>query len=209
MKSIALAATLVCGLFVLGQQHETSANFHWNSHKWQELSRKQSISRRNLSSSLKAQLIELILEQMRGDEPENEIPSEKDSLKLAGETRIEFVDLTGHGRNEIIAQAAGEGSACSPTGNCPLWVLQRQGHSYRVILAADSVQTFTIQPTRTSGLNDLVLGMHGSATDAMLTLHKFNGSRYENVACYEANWEIVDKQGEAHHLKEPRITPCE
>jgi hypothetical protein len=46
---------------------------------------------------------------------------------VAGETRVKYVDLDGDGKPEVIAQAGGEKSGCSPTGNCPLWVLRRRG----------------------------------------------------------------------------------
>lgn len=194
----------VLGLF--GAQTFGQDTFHWNSHNWQELSWKQSIGRSNLSPKLKADLIETIVEQMREDS--NEPLSEPKARSVAAETRIEFVDLTGHGRNEAIAQAGGEGSDCSPTGNCPFWVLHRERDGYHVILDADSAQTFTIQPNRTRGYNDIVVGMHGSAFESMLTLYKYNGSSYEDVACYNATWQVIDKDGNAQYLKEPRITRC-
>ena len=206
-------ALVFVALLATGQQISPSDKFHYNPQAWQELSWKQSISRLHLSRALKADLIQTIIEQMREDgfedDSENGQLSDKEVRDIAAETRIAFVDLTGHGRHEVIAQAGGEKSECSPTGNCPLWVLRRQPDGYHVILAAGSAQTFTIQPHRTKGLNDLVLSMHSSATDAMLTLYQFDGSIYRDVACYDENWEIADEHGEPHHLKEPRITRCQ
>ena len=193
-----------------GQQINPSDSFHYSAHGWQELSWKQSIRRLHLPRALKTDLIQTIVEQMCEDglEGDSENGQLSDELRdIAAETRIAFVDLTGHGRNEVIAQAGGEKSGCSPTGNCPLWVLRRQRDGYHIILDASSAQTFTIQPHRTSGFNDLVLRMHGSATESGLTLYKFNGSSYGDVACYDENWEVADESGQFHHLKEPRITP--
>ena len=200
------------GVLAAGQQINPSDTFHYNPHGWQELSWRQSITRLRLAPALKADLIEAIVEQMREDgfeeDSENGHLSEKELRDIAAETRIAFVDLAGHGKNEVIAQAGGEKSGCSPTGNCPLWVLRRQRDGYHVILDAGSAQTFTIQLHRTHGLNDLVLSMHGSATDSMLSLYKFNGSSYSDVACYDESWKTADENGDFHHSKEPRITAC-
>jgi hypothetical protein len=42
-----------------------------------------------------------------------------------------------------------------------------------------------------------------------LTVYKFNGAQYSNVACYDANSGVVDEHGEVHQFKEPRLTPCQ
>lgn len=201
--SVALSLFL---LHAFGQQ-DVQAEFRWDSHHSQELNWKQSISRSHLSPSLRADLIETIVEQMREDQSSNEPLTEARARSVAAETRIELADLTGHGRNEVIAQAGDEDS-CSPTGNCPFWILRHERDGYHAILHADSAQTFTIQPNRTHGHNDIVVGMHGSAFESMLTLYKYNGSIYKDVACYNATWQVIDKSGNVHDLKEPRITPC-
>jgi hypothetical protein len=208
-NSLVATGLILFALFAVGQQNGNSDDFHWDSHKWQELSWKQSVSRLRLAPALKDDIVETIVEQMQEDESDDDAQPEKDLRQIAGETRIAFVDLTGRGRNEVIAQAGGEKSGCSPTGNCLLWVLQRQRDGYHVILDAGSVQIFTIQPTRAHGFNDLVLGMHGGAFDSMLTVYKFNGAQYSNVACYDANSGVVDEHGEVHQFKEPRLTPCQ
>jgi len=73
-------------------------------------------------------------------------------------------------------------------------------------LDAGSAQTFTIQQHRTNGFNDLVLIIHGSATQSGLTLQKFNGSSYDDVAYYAENWEVADESGQFHYLKGSRLT---
>jgi hypothetical protein len=42
----------------------------------------------------------------------------------------------------------------------------------------------------------------------MLTLYQFDGSRYRDAGCWEANWAPLDKDGNLHELKEPRVTRC-
>lgn len=204
-----LTSVSLLALSALAQQSVTPDDFHRNSHQWQELSWKQRIRRRRLSPALKADLIETIVEQMREDNSDDEPRRDAQLRQVARETRIEFVDLAGHGRKEVIAQAGGANSDCSPTGNCPLWVLRRQADGFHVILSASSEQTFTIQTTQTNGLHDLVLGMHGSAFESELRLYKFDGSRYKQRGCYEASWQVIDEHGNAQHLKEPRISACD
>ena len=124
----------------------------------------------------------------------------------ATETRIKVADLNGDGIPEVIAQAAGD--ICSPTGNCPFWVFKKTASGYMLILKRGAIQNFTIQPTRTSGYSDLVLGMHGSATEQGLFLYQFRQGKYRLTACYDANWTYMDKNDRIHDLKDPRITPC-
>lgn len=132
---------------------------------------------------------------------------ESDSAKLAAETRIALVDLNGDGNPEIVAQAVGS-DYCGGTGNCWFWVFQKGPSGYRIILERGAAQGFAIQPERTSGYFDLVLTMHGSATEQGLYLYQFKQGRYRRAGCYEANWTYLDKSGEVRELKEPRITAC-
>src|SRR5437762_474827 len=83
-----------------------------------------------------------------------------------------------------IAQAGGERSRCSPTGNCPFWVLRRRGSEYEVLLEAEA-QTFTIQPIQSRGFSDLVLARHGSAFESAARVYKFNGESYASTRCYD------------------------
>ncbi len=206
--SLIATSLILFALFAAGQQNGNSDDFHWDSHKCQELSWKQSVSRLRLPPALEADIIETIVEQVQEGESDDDPQPETELRRIARETRVAFVDLTGRGGNEVIAQGGGEKSGCNPTGNCPLWVLRRQRDGYHVILDAVSAQTFTIQPTRTNGFNDLVLAMHGGAFDSELRLYKFDGSRYTQAGCFEARWEIVDQPGNAQHLKEPRLSRC-
>ena len=191
----------------LAQQAVSPKEFHWDWRKSQELSREQTISRLHLTPAERADLIDTIILQMSAGEANPNAGSDKKLRETAAATNVAFVDLAEDGRNEVVAQGRSE-DACSPTGNCPFWILRRGRDGYRVILDADSTQTFTIQPNQTNGFHDVVLSMHGSAFESQLTLFKFDGSAYEPVSCYSANWEIVDRDGTWHELKEPRITPC-
>jgi hypothetical protein len=178
--------------------------FHWDWHTSEELTWKESISRSNtLSPRERDGLIKAVASHLR---PNMSSESEQDLRKAAAQTRIKAVDLSGQGTREFVAQSVGDQS-CSPTGNCEFWVLRQNGDKYSVILHRIATQTFAIQPTLTNGLHDLVLGQHGSATDTELTLYRFDGSKYRRVACYDANWEILGKDGEYHQLKKPRMTP--
>jgi len=139
------------------------------------------------------------------------IESEEQLREAAAQIQIKVVDLGDNGAREFLAQGVGVGptipSLCSPTGNCEVWVIRLNGSKYSVILHRTATQTFTIQPTLTNGFHDLVLGQHGSATDTGLTLYRFDGSKYRRIACYDADWSFLGKDGEYHTRKEPRLTP--
>jgi hypothetical protein len=131
-----------------------------------ELDWRVSISRlKNIESSERKRLVTVIAHALRDSGVlEDGRVSEQQLAQVAAETRIKYVDLNGDGKTEVVAQAGGEGSGCSPTGNCPFWILHRRAQSYEILLDGEA-QTFTIQRTRTKGYLDIVLSSHGSAFD--------------------------------------------
>ncbi len=205
--ALALLAAMVA--VVNGQQPAPAAKplngaFHWNSKDLQVLGGEDSIqASKALGPAERQALLKAIVGQLKTYDVKH---TEKEWLATAENTRIRLVDLNGDGVSNVIAQGSG-GLSCSPTGNCDFWVFSRVGETYKVILERGAIENFTVQPTLTNGFHDLVLGMHGSATEQELFVYRFTNGRYRRVACYDANWErlVGDK---LQHLKEPAITPC-
>jgi hypothetical protein len=106
---------------------------------------------------------------------------------------------------QVVAQVQ---HLCSPTGNCSLWFFRRTSHGYTLLLDAIG-QGFTVQKTATNGFRDLVVNIHGSATDQGLKVYRYARGRYWRAACYDAEWAPLEN-GVVHRLNEPRITvsPC-
>jgi hypothetical protein len=129
-------------------------------------------------------------------------PSPEDRAK---QTRVKFTDLNGDGALEVIAQPTG--NICGAT-NCPLYIFHKAGKNYRVILEKGAAQTVRVGKTRTNGYLDLVVGMHGSATEEGLFVYQFIGGRYRRTHCYNESFTELDENGEVRKLEEPRITPC-
>ena len=136
----------------------------------------------------------------------SDYPSPPSPTERAEKARVEFIDLNSDGVPEVIAHLSGD--ACSPTGNCPLYILRKTGADYRVILEKGAAQTVTVQKTRSNGYLDVVVGMHGSATQQGLFVYQFSNGRYRRRHCYNAFFTELGKDGEVHELEEPRITPC-
>ncbi len=173
-----------------------ASTFHWNGQASQTAN-KTAAQEKHLSAQQRAALLKA-LTNLLGDDPR--------ARQWAAETRLKLVDLNDDGVPEVIAQPVGD--ICSPTGNCPFWVFQNTASGYKVILEKGAVQAFTIQPTRTNGFSDLVLEMHGSATERELYLYEFTQNRFRRIACYDANWTYLDQNSKLQDLKAPRITPC-
>jgi hypothetical protein len=190
---------VVASMLSLGQARTTkkAQTFKWDWHKTQTA--KNTVTKNaEITAAERASLLAVLMQQFA---------RELQPKALAAETRIKLVDLNRDGVPEIVAQAVGD--LCSPTGNCPFWVFQKSASGYKLILERDAVQSFTIQPTRTNAYFDVVLGMHGSATERGLYLYEFSQGRYRRVACYAANWTYLDENHEIHELEEPLITPCQ
>ncbi len=204
---ILLAACICCSGPLLGQNPPKT--FHWDGSKVEKdnwVTIKQS---KALSAKERAGLIKAMASQLRPSMSGLSIESEQELQEFAARTWINVVNLNGKGQREVLARAAdSSGFLCSPTGNCEVWIFRQLGDQYSVILKRGAVQNFTIQPTITHGFHDIVLGQHGSATEQGLALFRFDGLKYQIVACYEANWTILGKDGEVHDLNEPQITPC-
>lgn len=126
-------------------------------------------------------------------------------MERAEQTRVKFIDLNSDGVPEVIAQPIG--NICG-VANCPLYVFQKTGANYRVILKKGAAQTVTVQRTRTKGYVDVVVGMHGSATEEGLIVYQFSEGQYRRTHCYNESFAEVGKAGEVHELETPRITPC-
>jgi len=184
---------------------DTSDNFSWNWRDWQELSARESLRSSALSKQDKDAITAAIEDQLTEMMSDLEIESESQLRKAALDTRIKMIDLNGDGVPEVVAQGMAD---CSPTGNCSLWILQRKPEGYKVLLAAFG-QTFTIQQTSTNGYRDVVVSMHGSATESGLTEYRYRGGRYREAGCYSAEWTVRENDGTIRELKEPRITPCD
>ena len=184
---------------------DTSDNFSWNWRDWQELSARESLRSSALSKQDKDAITAAIEDQLTEMMSDLEIESESQLRKAALDTRIKMIDLNGDGVPEVVAQGMAD---CSPTGNCSLWILQRKPEGYKVLLAAFG-QTFTIQQPSTNGYRDVVVSMHGSATESGLTEYRYRGGRYREAGCYSAEWTVRENDGTIRELKEPRITPCD
>jgi len=184
---------------------DTSDNFSWNWRDWQELSARESLRSSALSKQDKDAITAAIEDRLTEMMSDLEIESESQLRKAALDTRIKMIDLNGDGVPEVVAQGMAD---CSPTGNCSLWILQRKPEGYKVLLAAFG-QTFTIQQPSTNGYRDVVVSMHGSATESGLTEYRYRGGRYREAGCYSAEWTVRENDGTIRELKEPRITPCD
>ena len=202
MKSAFISALLLFSAICHAQPTATKqiTGFQWNWRDAKSLTGMQTLATsKDIDANDRTMLLDFLL------------PQYKNSANPKGralQTRVELLDLNGDGVPELICQSPYGPDLCTSTGNCAFWVFQKMPSGYRVLLSRGSVGNFTIQPTRTHGFADLVLGTHGSATEQRLTLHRFREGQYRKVGCYDASWRPLGKDGEYHDSKQPQITPC-
>jgi hypothetical protein len=181
--------------------------FQWDWHHSEALSPKQSLQRAKVTDDERAAIARAIAEQLKPDMGGLGGMTEPELEDVALDTPVKLVDLNGDGTAEVVAQGTFQEGGCSPTGNCRFWVFQKSGGEYKLLISQEAIQSFTIQPTRSNGFNDIVVRMHGSATESTLRLLQYREGTYHEAACYEANWS-VSEGGAVRELKEPRLTPC-
>jgi hypothetical protein len=179
-------------------------SLRWNWHESQELYAAQSLRNAKITGQGRQAIAAAIMVQLRPVVSDLEIDSDEQLNKVALDTRIKLVDLNHDGIPEVVAQGMVN---CSPTGNCPFWVFQKTPKGYKLLVEGYG-QTFTIQKTSTHGFKDIVLSMHGSATQSGLTDYRYEDGSYHDVGCYSASWTVLEGET-VQHLKEPLITPCD
>jgi hypothetical protein len=175
---------LVASLFLIlpGTPTTHAQTFHWNWKAATELSALDTLKNIDLAHREKLEI----------------------SSAIGKDSRVALVRLRRPGPPNVIAQGLGQ-EVCGATGNCPLWVLEKSGGHYKLILNGFG-QTFTVQSTRTNGFSDIVISMQGSATSSDLMLYKYKNGQYHRTACFDAEW-AVREGDESRNLKEPRVTP--
>jgi len=214
MKPIVITMALLFGVGSAAGQDAHSSNtseghFRWSSRKAQELGIENTISRSNaLTDSERAALIKAIATQLRPAMADLEIGTESEILAVAAQTRIKLVDLNNDEIPEIIAQPVGLKAGCGATGNCPFWVFAKHNGGYILLLDSGNdggFQVFTVEPTRTHGFNDLVLGSHDSASERTLFVYRYREGKYhKQPECYSAQWWCWECRP-PHSLREPMI----
>lgn len=202
MKSaiVALAAVLAVSL-AFGQRKSASHDpvSYWKNNPALELGPDDQLKVANeLSEEQREALLRAVASTLRPAMKELGLTSEGELLKTAAEARIKLVDLSAGPQREVIAQASDEAN-CGATGNCSLWVFKRTAQGY-VLILSEVAQDVTILPTSTNGFHDLMLGIHGSATEQELDLFRFVNGHYQRGACFDANW--LKRDGD------PVVTPC-
>jgi hypothetical protein len=179
--------------------------FHWDWRESQSLFSAPSLKDINIAASERAALAKAIEAQSGPpDRYDPEMASEDRVRQAVLNANVKMISLSQDEKEpvEVVAQIQ---HLCSADGNCTLWFFRRTSDGYGLLLNAIG-DGFTVEKTSTNGFMDLVVNMHGSATDQWLKVYRYSRGRYWRVACYDANWAPLEN-GVIHQLKEPRITP--
>lgn len=133
----------------------------------------------------------------------------KESIQLRPDGSVENlvaeqIDLNGDGKPELKVQ--GINSGICGNANCPTWVFRKLGSHYQMLLDAGAIQQIRLQNAFTHGYRDIITSMHGSAWDSGETLYKFDGKRYQRVACFYRTYHYQDEHGKIRELKRPKIS---
>lgn len=178
---------------------QRTSKFQWGQGEPQELG-KALADYNKISTADRAALLRAVAHEFK------DYPTPPSPMERTEQTHVKFIDLNGDGVLEVIAQPIG--NICG-AANCPLFVFQKIDTNFRVILKKGAAQTVTVQKTRTNGYLDVVVGMHGSATEEGLFVYQFSDGRYRRTHCYNESFKELGEDGEVHELEEPRITPCQ
>ena len=165
-----------------------------------------------IAASLAARASEDALEPIFSPAPKTLVAFIRDREDIAeflsdGSTVIEAwkIDLNSDNTPEYIVQA--RGSICG-AANCPMWVVERSGSSYSVLLETGSIQTLHVLSGTNNGYRNVVTRWHGSATSSMEILYGFSRGKYRQIKCEMVDYEILNDRGETVELETPQRTVC-
>jgi hypothetical protein len=191
---VVLALLALCALLV-------AADFTWDWRNQEVIGRVDTsvANTSKLTESQRSELIQAIV--FRLQKPMSEQGYDDDRIHdVASTTRLRFVDL-GDGQPLIMATSLGVEGGCDALVDCPFWIFRHTEDGY-VSLLDTNAASYTVQPTSSNGLSDLVIMRHITSTESRLTLFKYGDSKYSEAGCYTAKWPAA-KNGET---QDPEIT---
>lgn len=181
-----------------------AADFEWDWRNQQTIERTDTSlgNTSKLTEPERTQLIDDIV--LRLEKPLREAGYEDDRIReIASTTRLRFEEL-GDGNPVILAMSIGIEGGCDELFNCPFWIFRHEKDGY-VSLLDTVAATYTVQPTSTNGMPDLVILQHITRSVNRLSVYSFDKSKYGDAGCYMAKF---PETKEASALQEPEITPC-
>jgi hypothetical protein len=193
---IGLAVIAVCAIAL-------AADFEWNWRDQQTIGRHDpSVGNTSrLTEPERAALIDAIV--LRLQKPMSEHGYDDERIReIASTTRTRFVDV-GADKPLLFATSLGLEGGCDAMSNCPLWIFRHSDDGYVSVLDAVAA-SYTVQPTRTNGVSDLVLTRHDSPTTTHLGVYTYADGKYSDTGCYTATWP-ASKDSEN---QDPDITAC-
>jgi len=113
--------------------------------------------------------------------------------------RVGSIGLADDGSQQVIVR--GPTLFCGASGNCSLWLFARRRGKLQPILAAGG-GVLIVRKTSSQGFHDLVTGWHMSAFDEVYTVYRWNGTKYEQVDCYDVSFDRNSSD------VSPAITDC-
>ena len=196
LVGIGLAVIAICAIAL-------AADFEWNWRDQQTIGRTDPSlgNTSRLTEPDRAALIDAIV--LRLQKPMSERGYDDERIReIASTTRLRFVDLGGD-KPLLFATSLGLEGGCDAMANCPLWIFRHSQDGYVSVLDAVA-SSYTIQPTSTNGISDLVVVRHESPTESHLTVYTYADGKYSDSGCYMAKWPAAKDSD----IQDPDITPC-
>ncbi len=113
--------------------------------------------------------------------------------------RVGSIGLAEDGSQQVMVQ--GPALFCGAGGNCPVWIFVR--HNGQLQLALETLAgVVDLRGESSHGFRDIAMGWHISAEEEGFSVHRWDGSKYDQVDCYIAKFDLTDRD------KPPEIRDC-
>jgi hypothetical protein len=113
--------------------------------------------------------------------------------------RVGSIVLAEDGSQQVLVQ--GPASFCGASGNCSIWIFTRHRGKLQLVLEGGG-SVLIVRKTSRHGFHDVVTGWHMSAEEEALSVYRWNGTKYKQVDCYSAKFDL-NNPGQP-----PVITSC-
>lgn len=99
----------------------------------------------------------------------------------------------------------GRGPECG-AANCPAYILEKRGQSYRLLLDAEEVQQVRVLNSMTKGYHDIQTNWHGSASLSGIVIYRYDGNNYKATDCFSKQYYLEALDDNGNIIGKPTIT---
>jgi hypothetical protein len=110
----------------------------------------------------------------------------EEEQKTVMSARVGFIGLAEDGSQQVLVKGPESPDFCGASGNCPIWIFIRRSGRLQLALGTGG-QFLILRGAFSKGFHTLATGWHMGAGKEDFSVYRWNGTKYGEVDCYEAD----------------------